>query len=50
MLDLTGPILPGVGAGGVEILDELRRHVETPRPTSADSGTAGAGRSSATAP
>ena len=26
MLDLTAPILPGV-AGGVESLDELRRHV-----------------------
>ena len=32
MLDLTAPILPGVGAGGVEILDELRRHVRDARP------------------
>jgi len=27
MLDLTAPIVPGVGAGGVESLDELCRHV-----------------------
>ena len=27
MLDLTAPILPGGGAGGVEILDALGRHV-----------------------
>jgi hypothetical protein len=27
MLDLTTPIAPGVGAGEIESLDELRRHV-----------------------